>query len=149
MKVTMEFEKILVAVDGSWQSMRALDVAVSLAKKYESTLIALHVIHIPFGESLYPRSVWYKEFMDDANKETRGWFEDIQKRAIENEVEIQSKLIDTRESIPAEIVRYAKDDKIDIVVVGSKGKSKLEKMFLGSVAAGVLAYAQCPVLVVR
>jgi nucleotide-binding universal stress UspA family protein len=113
-------------------------------------LTALYVIHIPFGESLYPRSVWYKEFMDNTNKETRGWFEDIQKRGKENGAEIQSEMKDTQESIPAEIVRYAKEgEKIDLIVVGSRGKSELEKLFLGSVAAGVLAYAPCPVLVVR
>ena len=51
MEKANEFEKILVAVDGSEQSMRAVEVGISLAKKYGSTLTALYVIHIPFGES--------------------------------------------------------------------------------------------------
>ncbi|AIF82609.1 universal stress protein UspA-like protein [Candidatus Nitrososphaera evergladensis SR1] len=147
--MTKEFEKILVAVDGSDQSMRAVDIAISLAKKYESALTALYVIHIPFGESLYPRSAWHKDFIDDINKDTGGWFAEIQRRGKENGVEISSEMKETAESVPAEITRYAKEDKIDLIVVGSKGKSELEKMFLGSVAAGVLAYAPCPVLVVR
>lgn len=149
LKVANEFEKMLVAVDGSPQAMRAVDVAISLAKKYGSELTALYVIHIPFGESLYPRSIWYNDFIDDIKKYTAGWVEEIQKRGRENGVEIGSKMKETAESIPAEITRYAKEDQVDLIVVGSKGRSELEKLFLGSVAAGVLAYAPCPVLVVR
>ena len=149
MKMKKEFEKILVAVDGSDQSMRAVDIAISLAKRYGSALTALYVIHIPFGENLYPRSVWYKDFIDDINRETDGWFAEIQRRGKENGVEISSKMKETAESVPAEITRYIKEDKTDLVVVGSKGKSALEKLFLGSVAAGVLSYSPCPVLVVR
>jgi nucleotide-binding universal stress UspA family protein len=149
MKMKKEFEKILVAVDGSDQSMRAVDIAISLAKRYGSALTALYVVHIPFGENLYPRSVWYKEFIDDIHRATDGWLAEIQRHGNENGVEISSKMKETAESVPAEITRYVKEDKTDLVVVGSKGKSALEKLFLGSVAAGVLSYAPCPVLVVR
>jgi nucleotide-binding universal stress UspA family protein len=149
MKVTREFEKILVAVDGSPQAMRAVDVAISLAKKYDSALTALYVIHIPFGESLYPRSMWHKEFIDDVKKDAVEWVEEIHKRGKENGVEIDSKMKETTESVPTEITRYAKEDKVGLIVVGSKGRSGIEKLFLGSVAASVLAYAPCPVLVVR
>ncbi len=129
--------------------MRALDAAILIASKFGSLVTALYVVHIPFGENLYPRHVWYKEFIDDINKETHVWFEDIRKRGKENGVEIESKMKETTESIPAEIARYAKEDKTELIVVGSRGKSELEKLFLGSVAAAVLAYAPCPVLVVR
>lgn len=143
------FEKILMAVDGSEQSMRAVDVAISLATKYDSLLTALYVIHIPFGESIYPRAVWYKEFIEDINTETRAWFEDIRSRGKEGGISIELTMKETAESIPAQIVKYANEGKFDLIVVGSKGKTGLEKLFLGSVAAGVLAYAPCPVLVVR
>lgn len=143
------FENILVAVDGSDQSMRAVDVGISLAKQHSSKLTALYVIHIPFGESLYPRSIWYKDFIDDINKETSKWVADIQRRGREKRIEIESKMKETAESVPAEIVRYAKEDGTDLIVVGSRGRSELEKLFLGSVASGILAYASCPVLVVR
>lgn len=148
MKATAEFGKILIAVDGSPPSLRAVDVAISLAKKYNSALAALYVVLIPFGESLYPRSVWYKEFIDDIKKDTDRWIGEIKKKRKEYGVEIDFKMKETAESVPAEITRCAKEDKVDLIVVGSKGRSKLEKLFLGSVAAGVLAYVRCPVLVV-
>lgn len=149
MKEARKFGKILVAVDGSESSMRAVDVAISLATTYDSALTALYVIHVPFGDSLYPRSMWHKEFMEEIDEETQEWFEDIQKRGKESGIEIESKMTETNKSIPSEIARYANEEKTELIVVGSKGKSELEKMFLGSVAAGVLAYASCPVLVVR
>ena len=149
MEKANEFKKILAAVDGSAQSMRAVDVCISLASKYNSVLTALYVIHIPFGESLYPRSVWYKDFINDVNKEIRGWFAEIQKRGKENGVIIESKTRETGESIPAGLIRYAEEDGTDLIVVGSKGKSELEKLFIGSVAFGILGHAPCPVLVVR
>lgn len=143
------FRSILVAVDGSDQSIRAVDVAISLAQKYDSVLTALYVVHIPFGERLYPHSIWYKEFIEEIHKDSRRWFAEIEKRGKKNNVEVEVKAKETIESIPAEIVRYAKEDKTELIVIGSRGKSELEKLFLGSVASGVLAYAECPVLVVR
>lgn len=148
MEIT-KFEKILVAVDGSDQSMRAVDVAISLAAKYGSMLTALYVIHIPLGERVYPRAVWYEEFIEEIRREMGGWSAEIQRRGRESGVAIELRTSETIDSVPAEIARYAKENKTGLVVVGSRGKSELEKLFLGSVATGVLAYAPCPVLVVR
>lgn len=144
-----KFRNILVAVDGSDQSMRAVDAAISIAAKYDSLLTALYVIYIPFGERLYPRAVWYKEFTKEIHNEARSWLAAIQRKGKANGVAIESKMSETTESVSVEIARYAKENKTELVVVGSRGKSDLEKLFLGSTAAGVLAYAPCPVLVVR
>ena len=144
-----EFRSILAAVDGSDQSMRAIDAAISLAAKYESLLTALYVIHIPFGERLYPRVAWYEQFIKEIVKETSEWSADIQRRGREKRVPIELKMSETNESVFREITRYARENGTELIVVGSRGKSDLEKFFLGSVAAGVLAVAPCPVLVVR
>lgn len=66
----------------------------------------------------------------------------------ENKVAIGSRM-ETAESIPAKIIRYAKECGTDLVVVGSRGRSELERLFLGSIALGVLGHAPCPVSVVR
>lgn len=147
--VMTKFRNILVAVDGSDQSMRAVDAAISIAAKYDSLLTAFHVIYIPFGERLYPRAVWYKEFIKEVHSDARGWLAEIQKKGKASGVRIESQMSETTESVSAEIARFAKENKIELVVVGSRGKSELEKFFLGSTAVGVLAYASCPVLVVR
>ncbi|UVS69570.1 universal stress protein [Nitrososphaera viennensis] len=143
------FKKVLAAVDGSLESMKAVDTAISISKKYDSWLTALYVLHTPFGGDLYPQRVSYKEFLDDVNKETRVWLEEIQKKGKENNLEIETKMIETSKSTPSEIVRYTQVDKTDLIVIGSRGRSGLKKILLGSVASSVLTYAPCPVMVVR
>ena len=52
-------------------------------------------------------------------------------------------------SVVKEIVDYAEKNRIDMIVIGSRGLSGIKKMLLGSVAGGVVTYAHCPVLVVK
>jgi nucleotide-binding universal stress UspA family protein len=49
----------------------------------------------------------------------------------------------------AALVNYADQERADLIVIGTKGRSGISKMLLGSVASGVVTYAPCPVLVVR
>ena len=102
------FKKILVAVDSSDQSMKAVDVGISLAKQYGSILTALCVIHMPFGETLSSHSLWYKDLIDDIIEETSKWVADIAITRMQNNIKIESIVKETTESLPAEIVRYTK-----------------------------------------
>ncbi len=52
-------------------------------------------------------------------------------------------------SVVKEIVDYAEKNRIDMIVIASRGLSGIKKMLLGSVASGVVTYAHCPVLVVK
>ncbi len=52
-------------------------------------------------------------------------------------------------SVVKEIVDYAEKNRIDMIVIGSRGLSGIKKMLLGSVASGVVTYAHCPVLVAK
>ena len=47
------------------------------------------------------------------------------------------------------ILKYAEDEEIDLIVVGTRGRTGIKKMLLGSVASGVVTYAHCPVIVVK
>ena len=52
-------------------------------------------------------------------------------------------------SIPHAIVDYAQGNNIDLIVVGTRGRSGLKRVLLGSVASGVVTYSSCPVLVTK
>jgi nucleotide-binding universal stress UspA family protein len=52
-------------------------------------------------------------------------------------------------SVVATIVEYAVSEKADVIVIGTRGRSGISKMLLGSVASGVVTYAPCPVVVVK
>jgi nucleotide-binding universal stress UspA family protein len=62
---------------------------------------------------------------------------------------MRSDLIDSPVSVVAALVNYADHEKADLIVIGTRGGWGISKMLIGSVASGVVAYASCPVLVVR
>jgi nucleotide-binding universal stress UspA family protein len=47
------------------------------------------------------------------------------------------------------ILKYAEDEEIDLIVVGTRGRTGIKRMLLGSVASGVVTYAHCPVIIVK
>jgi nucleotide-binding universal stress UspA family protein len=143
------FRRILVAVDGSEQSTKGLDVAISLAMKYNSSVTALYVAYVPFNETSDPNHTVYKQLLDDIDKQVRKWLVEIERKGLENNIKVETRIAETNKSIPYKIASYAESNKFDLIVIGSKGRSNIEKLYLGSVAFGVLTYASCPVLVVR
>jgi nucleotide-binding universal stress UspA family protein len=64
-------------------------------------------------------------------------------------VTVKADVIIATTSIVKEIVEYAENCKIDMIVIGSRGMTGFKKLLLGSVASGVVTYSHCPVLVVK
>ena len=77
------------------------------------------------------------------------WFNRIRKRARENKVEVKTVVIEVTHNVAADIVDYANKKKVSIIIIGTKGRSGFKKLLLGSIAAEVVIYAQCPVLVIK
>ena len=73
----------------------------------------------------------------------------VRQKAIENNVRVETALLVKYTKVVKEIVEYAVQMKIDMIVIGSRGMTGLNKMLLGSVANGVVTYSHCPVLVVK
>jgi nucleotide-binding universal stress UspA family protein len=146
-----KFSKILVAVDGSQASMDAAEYAIEIAKKDNAQLIALTVSDISFSASIgFPKAPnELREVKEKNELETKDWFNRINKSAEQNKVHLKTELIEREMSIEAEIVEYAQHEGVDLIIIGTKGKSGFKKLVLGSVAAGVVKYATCSVLVIR
>jgi nucleotide-binding universal stress UspA family protein len=143
-----KFSKILVAVDGSEQSLQAAAYAIELAKKYNAQLIALTVSHIPlssYGFGSRPETVKHDKEM----LESKQWFRTIQEVGIEYNVSLKTDLIDSQMSVEGTIVEYAESQGVDLIVIGTTGRSGFKKLLLGSVASGVVNYSTCPVMVVK
>ena len=73
----------------------------------------------------------------------------VKQKAMEKNVRVKTDVIIGISSIVKEIVEYAEKNKIEMIVIGSRGISGIKKMLLGSVASGIVTYAHCPVLVVK
>jgi len=74
---------------------------------------------------------------------------EIIKSAEQRGVRIKSNVMDSPMSVVAALLNYADQEKADLIVIGTRGRSGISKMLLGSVASGVVTFAPCPVVVVR
>jgi nucleotide-binding universal stress UspA family protein len=147
---TRGFSRILVAVDGSESSMDAADYAIDMAKMYNAHLTTLTVSHISmssYGLAGLPDSI--KQSKEKHSLESKQWFDKLNQRAKQNDVQLKIELIDSQMSVDGTIAEYAESHDIDLIILGTRGRSGFKRLLLGSVASGVVNYATCPVMVVK
>jgi nucleotide-binding universal stress UspA family protein len=154
--LTKPFQKILVGIDGSDKSVEAADYSISIAKNTNAQLIILNVLETEpwyYGKNAYE---WASP--DELNKvyekekaKIQKILDNIQEKAKTVGIESKTKIlmIPRTEGTVKPILKYAEDEEIDLIVVGTRGRTGIKKMLLGSVASGVVTYAHCPVIVVK
>lgn len=178
------FSKILVAFDGSQPSLDAVESAMEVGKKYNSSLIILHVLDSYKYPYLLSSVVLAPTFGADKFEKERKKFDDLMNSLKEkylstdagkvgNNTEIpdlvnnssvtsdisgntsiskgtfETAIIEAETSTASTIVGYAETNNVDLLVIGSRGKTGIKKMLVGSTANEVVKYAHCPVMVVR
>ncbi len=141
------FSRILVAVDGSNQSMAAADKAIQLAKRDKAELMVLNVLQLPVVGHYTPSL--FNDIIEKGKNEAERWFGNIKSEAEGNGISVKTKVLESTGSPVSAIVKYAEKEKVDLIVMGTRGRTKLKKALLGSVASGVMTYAPCTVMVVR
>lgn len=139
----MNITRILLPVDGSRLSDAAADMAIDLAGD-AATIILLHVRRtVPSGLG-QPNATEFLEFLNEGAEEIVAHYRDKLTKA---EVDFTELVIGG--NVADVISNVAHVEKCDLVVMGSKGKSDLEGLFLGSVTHKVLQTTTKPVLVVK
>jgi nucleotide-binding universal stress UspA family protein len=136
------YQKILVPVDGSDHSMRALKEAINLAKMTDGKITLMHVNR---RESPMSRSSNSKDEITQSNGKSIL-------AADKKIVEAEGLSVDTimaEGKVAEEIVRTAKEGSFDLVIIGARGLSRVEEIMLGSVSCGVAEKAPCPVIVTK
>ena len=137
--------KIVVAVDGSDPSFKALNYAVKLAGVSKSKVVVMNVISLPPGTS--PKTV--EALKNDLSKKSSEILDRAKSESKLEGIDIETRTVETSQSIVMAIVEFASKEKTDLIVMGTKGTSGYGRLMLGSVAAGVVSFASCPVLAVR
>jgi nucleotide-binding universal stress UspA family protein len=150
------FSKILVPIDGSEPSFHAARIANKIAKKFNSEIIFLYVVVSPSKYEyanltglVTPKQI--DMIIQNAKEEAKDWFkriEDMVKKENPN-IKLTTKVILTGIAVYGEIIQYAEKESIDLIVIGTRGRSGIKKLLLGSTASGVVTYSSCPVLVTR
>ena len=142
-------EKVLFATDFSEASDAALEYATAMAGAFHASLHVLHVL-----EDLAAHA-WTTEVYVAA---LPGVHEEMERQARERLEQILSpeqraaysaELVLRTGSPFVEVVRYARDEKMDLIVLGTHGRGAIAHMLLGSVAERVVRKAHCPVITVR
>jgi nucleotide-binding universal stress UspA family protein len=137
------FRRLLVGYDGSAQSEKAVDMALSLAECLDATVLIFAVARPPEP----PTSVELEAVLDDAREHFEEGFKKIMERARGHNVDVQTAMAVGH---PAEqIIHRAEADGIDLIILGRRGRSMISRMMLGSVSERALRYAHCPVMVVH
>ena len=141
------FKKILCPVDFSEFTDEILAYAVSIAKRFDSELHLIHVIpnlnyFTPYESFLTPENLVAIE--RNIEGEVGKDFDKITKK-----LDLPFKRIVKTGVTFVEIIDYIKDQDIDLVVMGTHGRSGIEHILIGSVAEKVVRKSPCPVLTVR
>ena len=152
------FNNILVPVDGSEHSSRAIEYAFEIASKFGSKLILLHVYFftLPMTTStVFPDAPNYgvmtQESIDVLSQKAKKDANQILVQATnlveEKNVVVKSLLREGR--VVPEIIKIMETEKVDLIVMGARGISGIKKLFLGSTSEEVVKKANCPVLIVK
>ncbi|MBW2174881.1 MAG: universal stress protein [Deltaproteobacteria bacterium] len=151
----VEYKNMLFCTDFSEDANIAFFHALDLAKKHDAKL---HILHIPHSSYTYIRHIVDEHVPDDAPSGEAFFSEEIAKKAegaLRKEYEKRLGdfdnyvLVVEYGSPDVEIVRYARKNDVDVIVMGALGKSEADRIEHGSTVANVSKYAHCHVIAIR
>jgi nucleotide-binding universal stress UspA family protein len=154
------FGKILVALDGSEHSQKALDRAIQIGKKFNAQMTLLHVYSIAVPPVLMPEpstltqagvplpaSAEVAKMVEAFRLAGNKILTDAEAQTRSAEIPVETLLVEG--NAVQEIVKTAKEGEFDLIVIGAKGTHRIKEFLMGNVSEGVLKGASCPVLVVK
>ena len=148
--------RVMYATDFSRASLAALPHAIDVAKASDAELFILHVLPSPLPEPLFSEISYidqptWDRLLAEAGEQAHKQLEPLLLSAREAGVQTTFFIVFGVDGVSTadEIVRAAIDKKVDMLVLGTHGRTGIAKFFLGSVVARVVATAPCPVLTVR
>jgi nucleotide-binding universal stress UspA family protein len=141
----------MVAIDGSEHSLKAAEYALEIAKSFGAQLYAVTVTYVPESYHLKQEDVLSqsKEIHDNSMEDAKTWLEKFNQKSKEDNIQLKTELISSHRPVDYVILEYAEKNNIDLIVVGTRGRSGFKKLLLGSIASSVVTYAHCPVMVVK
>ncbi len=139
---TIGWKSIFLNTDGSKYSEAATESAINFAKFYGGELMVLSVVEVT--EEFLARA---PGMVEDMVKKAKGFVEDVKKKAEGSNIKTTSFV---REGEAYRVItNLARENKVDIIVLGSHGRTGLRRLLMGSVTAKVIGHSPCPVLVVK
>lgn len=144
----MLFQNILVPYDLSKPANHAFKIALDMAKKYNSKITVLTSVEGDSWHHVYYDSRADNELIKKQKKAATAYISKLENLAKKANVPFKSQIIKSTSTVKT-IVAFAKSRKHDLIVMGSHGRTGIDKLLLGSVANGVVQKSSCPVLIVK
>ena len=143
----IQVQRILVPLDFSRHADFVLEWAAHLAKEHSSRLLLLHAYHLPVEfqqlEGAYLPQDFWASVKAEAEQNLQRYAEPLRAQGLAVDVIV-------REGYPATVIEdEAASQKADMIVIGTRGRSGLKHLLLGSIAERVVQKAPCPVLTVK
>ena len=141
--IRKNIKKILVPLDGSKNSIRGLDNAISIARACHATITGIYIL------PLYPRNLVDAviPYVMHPERVAKKFLADAKKRAAQKGILFKSKII--WGSPVSEIEDMTKAKKFDLIVIGARCMGSLKELFLGSVSNAIVHKSKIPVMVVK
>ena len=144
----IKLKKVLVPTDFSESARHALTYGISFAREYEAELTLLHVVEnltVGYASDLFP--VPMAEVFQEISGYARAELAKLGTEARAKNVTVEEVVVQGKPS--AEIMRFARETEVDMIVLGTHGKGMLDQALFGSTTERVVRRAPCPVLTVR
>ena len=144
----IKLRKVLVPTDFSESARHALTYGISFAREYEAELTLLHVVEnlsVGYASDLFP--VPMAEVFQEISGYARAELAKLGTEARAKNVTVEEVVVQGKPS--AEIMRFARETEVDMIVLGTHGKGMLDQALFGSTTERVVRRAPCPVLTVR
>lgn len=140
------FTNILVPIDGSDNSYRALDAALLLSEKLGSNITVIHVM-----EEVPITHIGSEKMLNELLKAYKKENQDILLKCTEiaNQKGLTIKTLLLQGNPASTILDYNKKEKFDLVIMGSRGLGKFKELILGSVSSKIVHHSPCAVLLIR
>lgn len=146
MCMLQQYNRILVAVDGSAEAEIAFKKAVQVAVRNSATLVLAHVIDTRAFQSI---STFDGAMADKASEQAKNTLEEYVRYAKNHRVQDITYSIEYGSPKVLIAKQIPEDQKIDLILLGATGLNAVERIFIGSVSEYVIRHANCDVLIVR
>lgn len=145
----MTYQHILVPIDGSDTSLAAVDKAAQFAKAFNAKITVAQVMALdPYIAAEYISGAQTNDMIERARRAILDDLATAQAKFAELGVEVETQLLEGQ-MVHRELIEAAQKLAVDLIIIGSHGRTGFKKLFLGSVAQNVLSEVHIPVLVIR
>ena len=148
LNIIMDLKNILVAYDSSSFSNRAFKSALDIAEPNKSKITIVTVVTGIYQPSIGFSMKFSKDLLEKNTKMLKKLFTDLQTMASKKDISISLKILHNP-SVSKAITNYVNSHKFDLIIIGSRGRTGLNKAILGSVANDVVNKVNIPTMVVK